>query len=266
MLNPMKTAVYHYDGSFEGYLSCIFEIFVSRTEPLGFITQGEEQLPMYPLKEVRTEAEKAERVYRSFHTKMSPATADFLTNAFLCTEPQREMLMYKVIRKGYKVGGTILSYLTDPDVHALNAGVKALTNEAHLLTEFLRFKDFNGVLVAVISPKNWVLHLMANHFVARFNPEQFMIYDETHGYALVHSPGKWEIVQMDDFALPPITAEEADYQRLWRLFFNTVAIQERRNARCQQSLMPKRYWRNMVEHCPPEIGGAAAAPEIRAGC
>ena len=36
-------------------------------------------------------------------------------------------------------------------------------------------------------------------------------------------------------------------EELWRVFFQTIAIKERKNLRCQQSFMPKKYWQDMLE-------------------
>ena len=41
--------------------------------------------------------------------------------------------------------------------------------------------------------------------------------------------------------------KEAQYRRLWKTFFDTIAIRERRNPRCQRSNMPLRYRSTMTE-------------------
>ena len=43
------------------------------------------------------------------------------------------------------------------------------------------------------------------------------------------------------------SAEEAQYRRLWKRFYDTVEIKERHNPRKQMSSMPKRYWETMTE-------------------
>ena len=45
---------------------------------------------------------------------------------------------------------------------------------------------------------------------------------------------------------------ERQYRRLWRAFFETVAIRERTNPRCQNTHLPKRYRAMMTEFQPPE--------------
>ena len=43
-----------------------------------------------------------------------------------------------------------------------------------------------------------------------------------------------------------IVAEDA-YEQLWRAYFRTMAITERRNEDCQNTLLPKWYRKNMLE-------------------
>ena len=48
--------------------------------------------------------------------------------------------------------------------------------------------------------------------------------------------------------MPTITDKEIEYQNLWKLFFNTIAIKERTNPRCQMEYMPKKYWNDLIEN------------------
>ena len=47
--------------------------------------------------------------------------------------------------------------------------------------------------------------------------------------------------------VPDISAEEQCLQSLWRQFYDTIAIKERYNPRCQRTHMPLRYRDNMTE-------------------
>ncbi|MEG0804709.1 MAG: DUF4130 domain-containing protein, partial [Pygmaiobacter sp.] len=97
-------------------------------------------------------------------------------------------------------------------------------------------------MTAVIEPKNFVLPLLREHFCARYRNETFLIYDKTHGVALVYAKGESRIFDLTSLDLPPPSAEELNIQSLYRRFFKTIAIESRTNPRCQMSHMPKRYW------------------------
>ena len=42
--------------------------------------------------------------------------------------------------------------------------------------------------------------------------------------------------------------QEEEVRDLWRLYFQTIAIRERTNPRCQKNFMPSRYPFNMLSH------------------
>ena len=46
------------------------------------------------------------------------------------------------------------------------------------------------------------------------------------------------------------TENEQLYRTLWKQFYNTIAIKERYNPRCQNTFLPKRYRSTMTEFMP----------------
>jgi probable DNA metabolism protein len=144
-----------------------------------------------------------------------------------------------------------MGMLTDDTVNTLFKAVKHLDNESHLLKGFVRFSIFSNVLVAEIEPKNYVLPLMTQHFCERYPEERFLIYDKTHGMALVYQPYQSAIIPIEDLELPEPDEQEQSYRELWQLFYDTIEIQGRHNPKCRMSHMPKRYWKYMTEFGGP---------------
>lgn len=87
-----------------------------------------------------------------------------------------------------------------------------------------------------------------------------MIYDQTHGAALIHEPGREAIVPLSGWTPPEPDETEEAYRRLWTGFYNAIGIKERYNDRLRSSLMPKRYWKHMVE-----MNGRGGVPVLTAG-
>jgi probable DNA metabolism protein len=239
--------VYCYDGSFDGFLSCVFESYLKKETPCDIFSEEEAEPTLFRQKWVETNMEHAERVFTSMETKISPSASKLVQDGFLTCAPRRELLLLRFLRQGYQYGGTVINRLADPDVAAVMDAVKFLQNEAHLYLGFVRFSSQNGTLASVISPKNCVLPLIRAHFCSRFNAETFLIYDRTHHMALIHRPGKDCIVPLEYFTLPEPNAEEAGYQRLWKQFYDTIAVEGRENPRCRMTHIPKRYWADTVE-------------------
>lgn len=248
MLKP--TIVYRYDGSFEGFLCCVFDSFYRRETPVDILPEDLPQGTLYPERWIETDREHARRVYASFTKKISPSAAAFITQAFLSCQPEKERLLLRFIRMGYRYRSAVLNCLADDTVNALTKAVKFLNNEAHLFKEFLRFSEQNGTLAAIIEPKNQVLPLLAEHFCSRYPEERFLIYDSAHHEALVYKPYEPVIVPLEDFSLPRPEEQEARYRVLWKRFYDSVAVEGRYNPKCRMGHMPKRYWKNMAEFQP----------------
>jgi probable DNA metabolism protein len=239
--------VYCYDGSFDGLLCCVFESYAQREVPSDILPEGALLPLLLPIKAVETDGERARRVLSSIPRKLGRDAPGFIRRAFLTCHPQKEILILRFLRLGFSAGPLVMRMLTDDTVHALTAAVRHLENEAHLFRGFVRFSETNGALTAQIAPRNIVLPLIARHFCERFPGERFLIHDKTHGMALVHEHGKWMITAAQRLELPGPDADELKFRALWRLFYNTIEIKERRNPRCRMCHMPKRYWDCMTE-------------------
>ncbi|RCX20369.1 putative DNA metabolism protein [Fontibacillus phaseoli] len=248
----VNNAVYAYDGSFDGLLSCVFESYERKEELMDITSGSDPQYVLFGNRYVETDPQKATRVYEAIGNKISPAARELVRLGFLTCSPQKELLIYRFLRLGFKHGGAVMNMLTENTVHQLHKAVRHLNSESHAFMGFVRFSVYGDALVAVIEPKNIVLPVLACHFCDRYSQESFMIYDKTHGQALIHRPDaaqddKVSIVNVDELVLPDVSEQEKAYRSLWKQFYNTVAIRERINPRAQMSHMPKRYWAQLTE-------------------
>lgn len=238
---------YTYDGSFDGLLCCVFESYARKEIPAAIHGPGETQLSLFGMREIETNETKANRVCNAIPGKICLDALDFVQRAFLTCHPERERLILLFLRKGFVHGPKIMHMLGDDVVDALSKAVRHLGSEAHLLSGFVRFSIHDGVLVAKISPKNYVLPLLAPHFAGRYPSERFIIYDDTHDMVLAHKDGQMTICAAETFEMPQADAQEMLYRQLWKMFYDTIAVEGRENPRCRMTHMPKRYWHNMTE-------------------
>lgn len=239
--------VYEYDGTFEGLLCCVFESFDKKEIPSGIRSLDDPQGTLYPVKSIETDLAKSGRVWASIPKKICPEAADMVRLGFLTCEEEKELLILKFLRLGFRCGKKVVSMLADDTVNALWKAVQFLKNESHLYVEFLRFTMSDGVLISTIAPKNQVLPVLASHFCSRLKWETFMIYDKTHGMALVYQNQKHAILPVDDLAMPAPDENERRYRELWKLLYRTIAVEGRLNPKCRMAHMPKRYWDYMTE-------------------
>ena len=236
--------IYRYDGSFEGFLCCVFDSYVYHEYPAQF--QREEEPSLFPVRQVGTDAAHAARVLASLR-KISPYAQELAAKGFLTCVPEREAVLYRFIRALYAQGRPLLRQLSHEAMLPLLKAVRHLEGEVHLLKGFVCFSDFDGMLAGEIRPKNRVLPLLQYHFCDRMYNEVFLLYDRTYREALVHRPGQQAIVPMEEFKMAAPSENEAQYRRLWKRFYDTIEIKERHNPKLRRTHMPQRYWETMTE-------------------
>ncbi len=149
-------------------------------------------------------------------------------------------------------GAKVLEYLGETCISCIFELCRQTSNEAHHLLEFLRFAELkNGILLARVHPKNDVLPILAEHFTNRLPLENFIIYDAVHQTAAVHSASKNYLIadasSLNPNLLHDFSPDEERFQKLWRAFFDTIAIRERQNDKLQIQNIPKRFWADTVE-------------------
>ncbi|WP_310830970.1 TIGR03915 family putative DNA repair protein [Paenibacillus pedocola] len=248
------TLAYTYDGSFEGLLCCVFESYEWKETPLAIHSDGDGQGLLLESKWIETDSVKAGRVLRSIPLKISPEAEELVRLGFWSNVADKEMLLLNFLYLGFTHGRKVMNMLADDTVSALNKAVQQLRREGHHYLGFVRFSVYGPVMAAVIEPRGYILPVIEDHFCDRFQNESFMIYDKTHGMALLHQPGRQAIIPLQEWIPPEPDEAEAAYRRLWQGFYNAIGIKERKNDRLRASLMPKRYWKQL-----PEMNGNAPA-------
>jgi len=204
-------------------------------------------MTLYPKKAIYTDFKIARKVEEGIRRKFSDDAYSLIELGYYTCHPYKERLIADFVRLAIEHGKKVVKMLTNDTVNELQTAVKALTREAHQLMGFVRFTVYNSAMAAIIEPKNFVLPLLREHFCDRYRNETFIIYDKTHGAALIYRFGRSQIIAVDEFLQPEAGENEVMYRSLWKLFYNTIAIQERENPKCRLQHMQKRYWKHLTE-------------------
>jgi len=240
---------YLYDGSWEGLLCAVFEAFASKRWPRVVLPGDNAQLAFsdQPV-HIVTDPVKAERVERGIVRRMGSPAHNTLWTVFLSGDPDKSTLIYRYIRTGMNKGRGVYQALAHDDINAVDRICYHVSHEAHLLHGFTRFSLMeNGVYYARITPKNSVLPLLMPFFADRYTDQPLLVYDASHDLAGVYDLHEWYLVETHGLRLPGLAEEETACRRLWKLFYNTIAIAQRENPKCRRTNMSKRYWGNMTE-------------------
>lgn len=239
--------IYYYDGSLAGFFCCVYESVYSKQMPINIIPEHDTELSLFEEKYIELNVNNAKKVRDSISEKISTEALRLIKHVFLSCLKQKEMVILRFLLMAYEEGAKTLRMLYNPDVDALLKAQKRLLGEQHLLLGFVRFSDYNGKLVSTITPNNFILPFIADHFINRFSNEDFMIYDKTHKVALIYENREKHFVQLEYIESLEVSDTEEQYRALWKRFYKTIAIEERYNPKCRSAHMPKRYWDNMTE-------------------
>lgn len=252
------TAVFCCDDSVDGIFSAVYDAWDSRLGLAHVTVQaGSEQNLMlfaryYP---VETDHQKAAKVANTIRRQMGMEDYQVIYQAALSGETDRGEAIFRVIVLGLSIlkRKNVTRNLQNPSVMRLFELSRTVGNEAHRYQMFVRFRELDSeIMFSEIEAENRILPMLGGHFSDRFPMVNFMIYDRAHRECLVHQAGKqWVILQdidMDEERTHSYSDKEREYARLWRGFVVSIAIQERKNPRCQMNFMPKKFWKYMTEH------------------
>jgi len=240
--------IFIYDGTFEGFLSAVFDAYSLKITPVNITTDKDIQESFdTEYHYVNTSDEKSDRVIAGMN-KIGGGFTGNVTVAFFSWMPDREMVIYRYIVLGFEIKHKIFNKLDDDIVIRMSAMVSQVGREINKLTGFLRFSVLeNNLMYAEMSPKNNCLPFLLPHFSERMKVIPFLIHDLTYNQVGIYDTKESYIRSSEGLTLPKYSADELQYRRMWKCFYDTIAIEGRVNPKLRQQLMPKRYHKHIFE-------------------
>ncbi len=255
---PVRVSTFFiYDNTFEGLLTAVFDAYNRKQFPEKIVTPNT-TIPLFTdTFTVITDDEKSGRVLNGLRTKLSKSALEMLFICFLSEMEDVEMHIFNYIQKAFVAQKSIELNFADPDVLALSKIYRKVQKEEEKMRQFIRFqKTSDGIFFACIEPMYNVLPLSAPFFEDRFADQQWLIYDVKRKYALFYDLKKTEEVYFENLqvnihtgrlAEDQLDADEIDFQELWKQYFKSASIKERKNLKLQRQHMPKRFWKYLTE-------------------
>lgn len=246
-----------YDGSFEGLLTAVFEIFEYKIiDPAIYEADKAAASLFCNPHNVITDKTKFERVYKKLQQKLTPNALLQLGNSFLSELKEIPDVIYRYIVYVLSSKTAVENNFTNPDVLFIQQTSRKVHREKHRMEAFVRFQlTKDGLYYCIIQPDYNVLPLISSHFEKRYADQRWLIYDSRRKYGIYYDLQKVESVSLNfeidnnnKNAMAAIYDEKEElYQRLWQQYFNSVNIAARKNLKLHIQHMPKRYWRYLVE-------------------
>ena len=248
--------IFLYDGTFEGFLSAVFDAFLCKEEVEIEKKCGWQPQFFTETVEVETVPEKAERVADKLLSVCGRRGFSAVVYIFLSEVDKCETYDFYLIKMLFKRGTKAFSYFQDEKiVQAMNIR-KKVARELDKLLGLLRFTELpSGIFYAPLEPEFNIMPLITTHFCERLSGTKWMIHDLRRGIAVYHAEGKTENVEFIDeitshlnmVAIFGKSENEEIFAKMWKSYFKTIAIESRTNPKLQRQCMPKRYWKYLTE-------------------
>ena len=236
--------LYHFDGTKNGFLTAFTKAYLdegailsSKTAQL-LIGQGQ-----VCVETNITLAQKTENRLLSFD-RHCMEDLDILLRSGM---DNNEQIAFRYLRLLAKTKSPVGKRLADIDVfHAVEC-MKKVRFEIHRFHGFIRFMETaSGALYAPFSPDNDICDLLAPYFKGRFPQFPFVLHDVKRGKAAVYD-GKSIFTAPLNGAQILLSADEEEWQALWKKYYVAVNIPSRERLKQMKGFMPTRYWKFLPE-------------------
>lgn len=236
-----------YDGSFEGFLSLVYEVYYQKLEPKVIYKKIPSKLCFEEIYTIETDINKAKKVFTSLQKTFSKSHLNTIYHVFLCDSQNFEYDLLSFIQLGFKKQNN-LSNITHPSIFRTHALEKEYLRLAHKMYGFVRFEELDDkIFYAKVETKFNILILLGNHFNKRLGNHPFIIHDIHRSLAYIKDNNFRGIKEVAKFETPLHSDDEKYFKTLWKTFFHSVAIENRKNHKLQKQLVPLIYRTHMCE-------------------
>lgn len=250
--------VFAFDNTFEGLLTLVFECYQRRQFPDEIISgEGSQGALFGSTITIETDDRKAERVWKGIVSHSSKDNAHRIYRVFLTGMPDTPMLLLKYIRLVIDSTKNEETNFAEPIVIQINKLHQKVCKEAHRIQMFVRFqKTLEDSYYASFAPLYDVLPLCIPHFRDRYADQQWIIYDLKRNYGFWYNLKNVSRVVFEDLKVnqqngqlhPSLLAEDEKlFQQLWKQYYHSICIQERKNDKVHRQLLPQRFWKYLPE-------------------
>jgi len=250
---------YIFDGTYNGFLCCVFEYFEYKDADVQLQVEGDDaaQTALFDSsKTIITDISKVKRVQAGLQKHLGKSIAMDFFRVFLSEDRKAWTASFNIICQIFSGKTNILQNYGDDEVLYFAQTLKKVSRERHRMKAFIRFsKSSDGLFFAIVEPDFNVLPLIATFFKNRYADQKWLIYDVKRKYGLLYD--KENVVEVklspeEKHALTTdavITLDEKDehFQNLWKRYYQSTNIEARRNMKLHLQYVPKRYWKYLVE-------------------
>lgn len=250
--------IFSFDNTFEGLLTMVFESYHMKQFPDEILSgEGSQSVLFESTKRIETDERKAERVWKGIISHSSEDNAHRIYRVSLADQPGTSILLVKYIRFIIDSVQNQEMNFAEPLVLEIHKLHQKVCREAHRIHMFVRFqKTVDDSYYASFAPMYDVLPLCIPHFRDRYADQAWIIYDLRRNYGFLYDLKSVSRVVFDDLKVNPqngqihsslLANDEKLFQRLWKQYYHSICIQERKNDKVHRQHLPRRFWKYLPE-------------------
>jgi len=247
-----------YDQTFEGLLTAISDAFTMALVPDKIVSIKSFQDDLFATKyEIETDFEKFEILWEQILSKTNEQNCQRIFKAYLSEVQDIELIIYNYIKLIIETPHNVELDFSNDSVVKINNLQKKVGREAHRVMMFVRFqKTVDDIFYASFEPKYNVIPLTISHFKNRFADQRWVLFDTRRKYGYYYdlenvtevTIGKQKIDynsgKVNDDVLH---VSEKLFQKLWKVYYESINIKERKNTKVHMQFLPKRFWKLLPE-------------------
>ena len=240
--------VYMYDGDFLSLLNTIVYLLKNHLHVENI--KNENYNPSLFENTIHLSIPKQEIIIEQIVSSFGSFVLRSMYDVFLSEEENKEIILYYFFRNALKYRHKIMYHRNLKCVSEVLRISAFVRHEIHKMKGFLRFKELEkNILYAEMEPTNDILFFLSLHFRKRLKSEFWIIKDNKRKILSIYDKKKFVIVKEEEFQLQNLkeSKEEKNIKILWKTFYKTIGIKERKNDRCRRNFMPKKYWKYITE-------------------
>jgi probable DNA metabolism protein len=250
--------IFAFDNTFEGLLTLVFESYRLRRIPDEILSgEGSQSVLFGSTLTIEPDERKAERVWNGIVSHSSEENAHRIFRVSLADQRDTPMLLVKYIRLIIDSSKNQEMNFAEPIVLEIHKLHQKVCREAHRINGFVRFqKTVENSYYASFAPMYDVLPLCIPHFRDRFADQHWIIYDLKRNYGFLYDLKTVSRVVFDDLKVNTqngqlhaslLDEEEKLFQQLWKQYYHSICIQERKNDKVHRQHLPQRFWKYLPE-------------------
>lgn len=230
-----------HDGGFESFFTALV-MAIERNEEFAY-----EGNSLFATEKVSPDPERVEKWIQSLRKFFGEEIVSDFMALFFSEDAEREYLSLRYAFLLQEKGNMIRRDITHEIIHRVMRIRRAYFFEVHRFQGLVRFREIGSWLYGPIEPTYHILPYLWLHFRRRLPQERWILHDVRRDVAVLFD-GK--IHWANGFVLEGENQEsekERQIQNLWKSFYQSIAIPERKNPRQQRQMMPKKYWKYLIE-------------------